>query len=330
MSDPLAQEAREASLLTETMEEICRFLDSFPLAEHFVASVDDANALRLSMLGKLADSLCDSASLLLRRLDTESCVFSFALEPSIAALSCRLRPSNFRAVAQQGVAKLSLLLLQYLQRQAFQTDQQAALFAANCGEDLRQTLAAVATALGEAGLSSLQPLWDSCALLALPAPEAEDVLATLKRVEHCSPSELLVEPPEVGNGVLRRKETEVLAAAGVQELSTTEAISVLSKRTGLAGAVPQDSSFSVLQELLPASAAQGALQLSAGALQQLGELGAQAPLPVPVAAMAQATLQTGALGVDQLRGLAGGAGRRLAGRLRSSLAAAAAATPAAR
>merc|ERR1719356_1728162 len=142
MSDPLADAAREATRLTETMEEICLFLDTFPLSEHLVVTVDDANALRLSMLGKLADSLATATQKLLRRLDAESCVFSYELAPSLVSLSQRLRPTGFHTVAQQCVAKIASLLLMHLQRQTcFASDAQMELFAGNCGEDLQVAVA---------------------------------------------------------------------------------------------------------------------------------------------------------------------------------------------
>lgn len=317
MRDPLAEEARESALLAETMEEICRFLDSFPFAVHFAPACDEANELRLSMLGKLAESLSEVVRKLLRKLDADSCIFSFSLAPALLSLSRRLRPSSFRDVAQRGIAKLADVLWVHLQRRgAFQDEQQLALFLANCGEDLYDALAPAAAALGEAGLTPLGPLRDACGLLALPGPEAEHTLEVLQRVVQCAPSAHREHtmPEDVAGSVLQRKGAEVLAAAGVRELGPSEAIIVICKRPDLAASLPQDP-LSVLQELLPASAAQSALQLGAGALQQLHA----APLPMPVAAMAQATLQTGVLRAAELRGLAGGAGRRIAGRLRSTL-----------
>mmetsp|Transcript_167148 Transcript_167148/g.536865 ORF Transcript_167148/g.536865 Transcript_167148/m.536865 type:complete len:1088 (+) Transcript_167148:101-3364(+) len=231
ISDILSEECSEAAVLSETMEEICRFLDGFPLAEHFSLEVDSANALRLNILAKLAEGLSDLVAKYLRRLESEACVFSFTIAPPLVALSRRLRPSSFRAVAQQAVAKLASLLTQHLRRQGFPAESAASLFAGNCDADLRGALSAATAVLGESGLSPLQPLWDGCALLALPSAEAEALLATLRHAERCSLSygdSMLTEP------------REALVAAGVRELSAKEALEVLSKRSSLVGASPQD------------------------------------------------------------------------------------------
>jgi len=317
LKEPLAEEARPACLLVETMEEICRFLDSFPLAVHLSAACDECNELRLAMLARLADALVDSARCLLRQLTMEAGIFGFTLAQPLLALSWRLRPSNFSSVSQQAVGKLVSLVWTQLQQQApFETEQQKALFVANCGSDLEEALVPAATALGEPAMSTaLGPLRDACTLLALEGSAAEEAAGLLQRAAHCSPAVLA----EVGGGgLLQKKEAEVLAAVGVHDLAPRDAINVLSKRPDLAASLPQDVQLAnSLQELLPTGAAQGALQLGAGAVKQLQGLSEKAPLPVPVAAVAQATLQSGALRAAELRGLAGGAGRRLAANLRS-------------
>lgn len=303
MADPLAEETKEATRLTETVEEICLFFDAFPLSEHFVFAVDEVNQLRLSMLTKLAESTADIVRSALRRIDEESCLFTYELSRPLLALSKRLRPSGFRVVAQQGVAKMAAHLMHYLQRQAsFHSETQLELFVANCGEDLRTALSAATSVLEQAEVAPMVPLWDSCALLALPRAEAERILEVLQRVVSCStsvavgPAELLADP----SSVLRRREEEVMASVGVQVLSPEQAIAVLGKRPDLAAKVPKDmlAPLGALQDLLPASAtADSMLQLSAGALQHLGELSSQATTSLPY----------GALGAGQLRGFAGAA-----------------------
>merc|ERR1719203_2783530 len=162
------------------------------------------------MLARLADALLDIARRLLRQLDIEASIFGFSLAPPLLALSWRLRPSNFRSVAQQVVGKLGDLAWTYLQSQApFETEQQMAICVANCGPDLQEALAPALLALGEAGQAPLGPLRDACALLALKGPQAEEAVDILQRIVHCSPVML----PEVSaGGLLQKKEAEALAA----------------------------------------------------------------------------------------------------------------------
>jgi len=305
-------------LLIETLEELCRFLDQFPFAVHLVGAVDETNALRLSMLERLAGCLEESVRKVLRSLDTDSCVFSYRLAPALAVLTKRLRPSNFLGVAQQLVSRLAALLVRQLLRQApFSHAGQLELFVANCREDLR---GALASSLEAVDLRPLQPLWEGCALLALPGAEAAEVLALLRRLERCRPAAGMLRglalsgrgeagPPSCEEA---RQLAEALARAGVEELAALDVAAVLGKRPDLASAAADlvDSTPLGLLQDLPAAAAQATFHLGAGALQQLG---AQAPLPV---AAAQASLQTS---VAELRGLAGGAGRLFTGRLRSTL-----------
>jgi len=317
MDDVFSEDACSAALLVETMEEVCRFLDGSPLAEYFLNSVDEANALRLSMMGKLAESMVDLVAKKLRWLDSEPSLLSFVLTAPLASLSKRLRLSNFRLVAQQTVAKLAAALSLHLQHDVFfPTESQAAIFAANCGDDLRDALSAAAAVLDEAEMAPIRPIREAASLLALSKSKAEELLALLKRVELCSPSppDMFSEQSMVPNVTLERTGTDALLAVGVKELSSEEAIAVLSKRATLSGADAQDKRFGALQELLPAHAAQGALQLSVGALQQLSELSSQAQVPMPVAAMAHATLQKSALGVAALAGGAQQTAGQLVGR----------------
>jgi len=298
--DDVLQTAQEAALLVETLEEICRFLDRFSLAAHFVAAVDNANTLRLGMLEKLADSFVGAARGMLRRIDTDTCVFSFFLTEPLTVLSRRLRPSCLQAVAQRGVHGLADVLLRHLLWHApFQSEEQVGLFVANCREDLS---AALAPLLGSTDLGPLRSLWDACALLALPEERAADILASLRQVSKCSwtdPSCLDVADPAREapmSEVLRCRQAEVFAAAGVEELSVADAITVLGKRRELAGSLTdlQDAPIGVLQDLLPTQA-QATLQLGADAL-------LQAPLPsAAAAAAAHATLQTGAAAAATLQ-----------------------------
>merc|ERR1719336_2739266 len=213
------------------MEEICRFLDSFPLAEHLSAACDECNELRLAMLARLADALVDGARSVLRQVTIEAGIFGFALMQPLLALSWRLRPSNFSSVSQQAIEKLVSLIWTQLQQQApFETEQQKAIFVSNCGSDLQEALAPAAAALGKPAMyATLGPLQDACTLLALEGPAAAEAAELLQRAAHCSPAMLA----EVGGGgLLQKKEAEVLAAVGVQDLAPREAINVLSKRPG--------------------------------------------------------------------------------------------------
>merc|ERR1712100_852947 len=119
-------------------------------------------------------------------------------------------------------------------------------------------------------LACLQPLWDGCALLALPESEAVSVLGALRQVARCSPARALqsmrseeqpedhaeddFEPPVVGE-VLRQRRAEVFAAAGIKELSVPDAITVLRKRPELAGSLSdlQDAPFGALQDFMHAT-----------------------------------------------------------------------------
>lgn len=315
MADPFSTNSNQAAMLIETMTDICDFLNGFQLARH-VSSIDEAIELKVAMVGKLADALCDAVSKLLYRLDCEAGVFSFAFANSVATLAQKLQPLSLRAVMQQGLVKMSALLTQQLQRVVFPEDEAASLFAANCSTDLHRSLGTIDDILGNASLEPLEPLWDSCILLELPAARAEQLLATLRLadVSHFPGARSDIFTREAFRQSDEGTSVGALTAIGIKHISVGDAISVLNRRSNLEGAVPVQS---VLQELMPASAALSALQLSAETVKQFGEAGSHAPRPAPVAA-AQATLQ----GVQELRGFAGGAGRLLAGRLRSTLAAA--------
>jgi len=327
----LLRELQEASLLIETLEELCRFLDGFPFAIHIVAAVDEANTVRLSMIEALVSSLEEPVRRALHTLSTESCVFSSALAPPLATLAKRLRPSSFLGVARQVVARLATTLVGHLLRQSpFRDGDQLAIFVANCRGDLEEVLAAV---LQREDLEPLRPLWDGCALLSLPVPEATELLPLLREAAHRAPgggAALHLRPDLAGAAAPEEQRPalpEALARAGVQALAPPEALGALAKRPDLAGAAADlpAAPLGALQELWPVSVAQTTLQLGAGALQQLGthgvgalhSLGAQAPLP---SAGVQASLH---MSVADLKGLAGGAGRLLSGKLRSTLGASA-------
>jgi hypothetical protein len=293
LDDPL-KEAHDAAVILETLEEICRFIDRFPLSSHFVVTVDDAISVRLGMLDRLADALVGSVRLALRQLHTDTCCFSETFAPPFMVLVKRLRPSNFLVMAQKCLGSLGDLLLRNLLWHApFSDREHMSTFVANCRDDLRSILLSV---LDANELTPLQQLWDGCNLLALPEAEALQMLGALRHVKRCSPSHALqsvqsssepvdhvngvddFEPPVVGE-VLRQRRAEVFAAAGIRELSVTDAITVLGKRPELAGNLSdlQDAAFSSFQDLMPAPAL---AQLGAEALQQLNAA------PIPTAAIA--------------------------------------------
>lgn len=169
----------------ETLEEFCRFLDSFPSAIHFVPAVDEANALRISMIEALVSSLEGSVRKVLRSISVEPCLFTFALAPPLTIFSQRLRPSSFLGVARQLVGRLASSLFGQLLRQSpFSSHDESAAFAANCRDDLRKVLAAV---LDEEDLEPLRPLWDACGLLSLAPAEAAELLALLREALRCPP-----------------------------------------------------------------------------------------------------------------------------------------------
>lgn len=319
MKDPV-QEPRQAALLLETLEEVCRFLDRFGLSEHFVGAVDESNALRLGMLNKLAEALLQLVRRESRRLHADACVFSFILAPPLGVLQERLRPSNFQLVARQSIVGIADFLLKgLLRRSSFASAEQRALYDANCRGDLGAVLAPL---LSEADLSPLRPLWDACSLLALDDGEAAAILSALRHVAKCSPAAALrslqerdsegqrgqpAQPPDgaeevpVVGEVLRQRRAEVFAAAGIQELPVPDAIDVLGKRPELAGALAdlQEGSLGALLERLPTAAqAQATLQLGADVLGQL-----QAPLPTTttVAAAAAAAGSVGEMAASKLR-----------------------------
>jgi len=305
LDDPL-KDAQDSAILIETLEELCTFLDSFYLSEYMVAAVDELNTTRLSMIEKMSDSVLHSIRQDPRRLRSESCVFSFTLAPMLQVLSRRLRPSVLEVVMIQGVGKCASWLQRYLLKQAsFADEKQVALFAANCGEDL---LSALTPLMSEGDLAPLQPIKDACKLLVLPVDEATQALTDLRHIIKCAPVTALDNqvdaPPPLADGTtLHRKLSEVFAAIGVKDISMEDAAAVLRKRPDQAWALAEDGTLSALQEVLP-------VQLGVSALQQL-EI--QAPLP----SAAKDVLQSGAA---ELRNFFPG---RLAGRLRSTLSAAA-------
>eukprot|EP00930_Biecheleria_cincta_P003390 TRINITY_DN104321_c0_g1_i1.p1 TRINITY_DN104321_c0_g1~~TRINITY_DN104321_c0_g1_i1.p1 ORF type:complete len:879 (-),score=173.23 TRINITY_DN104321_c0_g1_i1:34-2391(-) len=330
LSDPL-KEAQQSSLLVETLQEICFFFDDFPLAVHIATAADEATELRLLIVDRLASSFEEQAKSSWRSLRAESSVFSYLFAKPLADLARWLRPANFRAVGRLAAGKLgSYLLSQFLRQAPFANEVEAEVFAANCRDDLAGVLA---MSLDLSDLSQLQPLWDGCQLMTLSSDTAMDTLKVLQRVMRLSPSlargtdDSDEAPPSTE--VLDRRRAEALARAGVENLSVADTLTLLRKRRDVAtsGLSEQESSFSVLQDMLPAGAAQatlqlgaGTLQFGAGALQQLSEKAA-ARVPLPSASSgAQAALQAGS---EKMIGLAGGAGRLVAGRLRSTLAAAA-------
>lgn len=277
--DPLREGVREAALLVETLEELCRFMFTFTLGALLAAPVDDANALRLGILGKLSDLLESVVQGSAGRLCVETCVFSVELSEPVTALRRRLRPTNFKAVLQRVVAAVSARLFEILTRQqAFSNGSQMEIFVANCRDDLRSVLVD-ACGLDEEGQAPLRPLWDGCALLALSPSEAAATFAALRQVRRCAPAGLVRAPwreaaraaedsPEAAIGVsdvVLRTMEGAMQAAGVQELSVDEAALVLGRRPELAreaaGDVPElfSAGASALQDL-----SLGALQLGSG------------------------------------------------------------------
>ncbi|CAE8726745.1 unnamed protein product [Polarella glacialis] len=240
------EEAKESALLVETLQEICIFLDGFPLATHMSAAVDEAGEMRLAVLEKLAGSLEELTKASLRSLRSESSVFSFRMGKQLQLLARWLRPENFRAVGRSGAAKLGSFLFGQLRRQApFANEVEAELFAANCRDDLGGLLA---TLLDPSDLSPLQPVWESCVLLMLPGDVAAQTLTALQHVARISPSLTIrdaTEPPS--NDVLERKQAEALAFAGVSVLPAADVMTVLKKRADMvaAGFEEQDTPFSV-------------------------------------------------------------------------------------
>eukprot|EP00929_Paragymnodinium_shiwhaense_P071034 TRINITY_DN36088_c0_g4_i1.p1 TRINITY_DN36088_c0_g4~~TRINITY_DN36088_c0_g4_i1.p1 ORF type:complete len:1004 (+),score=298.91 TRINITY_DN36088_c0_g4_i1:138-3149(+) len=287
LGDVLKDDSREAARLVETLDEICRFVDGFKYAEHFVAAVDDANELRIGTLEKLADLLLEIIHEVVGLLYSDSCVFSYVVLEPLLSLRSRLRPTNFQSLTQRALVKIGQMLAgQLLRGAAFGTEAQLEIFLANCRDDLKAVLGQAAL-LGTESAANLQPLWDGCALLSMPAEEAASAFSALRQIKKCAPSGFLqqrpwraaaaaaaeaADPLAMGGEVLRRKLAEVLEGAGVEDLSAAEALVVLGKRPELASQAAADP-----QELLSAGAEalQGVLGSSAQEALQLGsKLGA--------------------------------------------------------
>jgi len=202
MKDPLGDDARETALLVETLEELCRFLDSFVFTEFVVGVVDDANQFRLGTMDKLAEMLADLVRSSIGQLYTEANVLTFVLAEPLKALALRLRPTNFQVVAQKAITSYGELLTNVLMRSsAFANDGQMATFAANCQADLKSVLSQVVS-LDKETAAPLQKLWDGCALLALRSSDAADAFAALRQIHRC-----------VSAGDLRKPWPEAAAAA---------------------------------------------------------------------------------------------------------------------
>jgi hypothetical protein len=294
------------------LEELCRFADRFPLAVHMVGAVDEANALRISTLERLAEFFLESVYQFAGRLHEDSCMFSFALAAPVESLRRRLRPTNFQVVMQRAVTKIGEFLTTSLLRQpAFSSDAQAELYVANCRDDLALVLCQVA-ALDASATTPVQPLWDGCALLSLQRSDAADAFNVLRKIQKCAPSSGVKRPwREVAIAVaeaadqsasrgelLQRKLALVLDPAGVRELGVDESLAVLSKRHELAKDAQEIlvAGAGALQEII-GSSAQEALQFGSVALTQLSS-GAKAQL-----ASRSAIRQTATAGVAELRNL---------------------------
>lgn len=233
MSDVIV-EIRCASLLLETLEEISRFCDGFPLGVHLVREIDEGNALRVGMRDKLVTALIDQVRGSLRLLREEPGATSAAVAVPLGLLAKRLRPSSFQSVVRPFVTKAAELLYGHLLRQPpFSSQSQAELFAANCREDL-SSLLALFLAPGE--LEEFQPLWEGCCLLALPEAEGARTLAELRRIRRCRlSSEATAEATseDTPAALVQRRQQELLAAAGAPSLPVADAITVLGRRPGL-------------------------------------------------------------------------------------------------
>jgi len=230
MTNPLREGA--AGLLIETLEELCHFLDSFPLAVYFVAAVDEANALRLSMLDAMASSIEESVCRVLCSVDIDTCLFSFVLAPELTELSKRLRPSLVSVIARRLVGRLgSVLLAHLLQRQfMFKNADGLAIFVANCRGDLERVLTSV---LGTDDLKPMHPLWGGCSLLITPTAQADEILK-LAQIQEAAQEERL---------------TRLLAEARAEELALADVVSVLLKRPDLRSSPARGSSGTRLPQI---------------------------------------------------------------------------------
>ncbi|CAJ1404038.1 unnamed protein product [Effrenium voratum] len=258
LSDPL-EDVQEACRLVETLQEMCIFLDSFSMAEQVeTQSLDEVRELQLVILEKLAGCFQEAAKGAWRRLQKESCVFSHLFARPWQSLAEQLRGANFQALAQSIVGKLSSLLSSQLRQGRFTNEVEIELFTANVREDL-QTL--LQTRLSAEQLTPLQGVWEGCQLLTLPEHLAKDTLEALQKVLRLSPTR--EKPPE--GEVLQQKQLEALRRAGVRELPVDEVLQILRKRPDLQNFSEQESSFSVLQDMLPVQATLQSLPASAAA-----------------------------------------------------------------
>lgn len=220
MDDPL-QDARQASLLIETLEEMCRFLDHFT----FVVVTDEAHTLRLSMLERMSFLLVELVRTASRRMQSELSVFA-VVHPLMRGLSGHLRPSNFLVVVQKFADDIAHMLFALVLRQGSFTRDGVEAFVSNI-EDLQSVLA---SSLDE-NVEVLQSLRDVCSLVSLPHLEAAEMLSALRQISKCAPvSALRASSMDDAGEVLRRRREEIFSSAGVRDISVADAIAVLGKR----------------------------------------------------------------------------------------------------
>jgi len=288
LTNPLA-EARDTAFYIETLEEIGHFMDHFALGASFSESVDDSYQLRCRMIDEVADALVGSVGSTLHHLDSDSCFFSYSMAPPLTVLHQRLRALNFLDVARNMLPKLGAMLLnQLLWHAPFDDRQDMDAFIDNCAHDLRSILIAV---LDVSELVELSPLWDGCKLLKMPDSEAKATLERLRMVEFCPTSYALnytgslddlkkSENRDDATGKeLQKRRAEVFAAAGIKNLSASDAIAVFKKRQelqeGTKGLEELSFEFNPLAQLgaqLNVSSVGDAKQLAAGAAKEVTDL----------------------------------------------------------
>merc|ERR1712232_108843 len=196
------------------------------------------------MQEKLSDLLCDEVRDCVGRLYSEASVLSFVLTEPLQTLRQRLRPTNFHSLMQRAIGKIAEFLSNHALRQpAFSDDVPMEVFVANCRDDLGALLSQVA-GLDALAMAPLDPLWDSCSLLALGSGEAAEAFEALRKIRKCAPASTLKQrpwtagakaaaegpDPTAGGGeVVQRKLAEVLEPAGIKDLSVNEVMAVLGK-----------------------------------------------------------------------------------------------------
>merc|ERR1719487_82386 len=181
------------------------------------------------MINKIVCCLVDTVQSASRRLRLEPGLVSSALGPALHGISRRLRPANFRSIVQKCASLVADLLSVHLLRHvvSFIDSQEMSTFAMNC-HDLTAVLEPY---LGAEDLEVLLPLQERCGLLVIPEAQAAQAIETLRQIAKCAPVDFLSEDFDATDeGLLRRKQQEVLIELGAQVIPLSDAVTVLGKR----------------------------------------------------------------------------------------------------